>query len=297
MAISRRAKRTLRRGLIRVAEPFYRLEKQLYANNLLSVSESLLPDFLCIGAMKAGTTWLHENLRCHPEIYLPERKESYFFSYRFYTRSLRRYSQRFAEGVGQVKGEITPGYGTLPVERIRSIRSILPEAKLIFLLRDPIHRSWSEACMNLVAKKNRKHEDVTKQEFLDYFASERCQQRSDYLTILDNWLSVFPRDRLFLGLYEDIDSSPRALFKGILTHLGVSADIDMSDFPLTKVIVPIYESDGGVHRGSSSEGHIPTNNRLPAEFRDFLIQRYADQIRALQNRYGVPTERWSHATT
>jgi hypothetical protein len=297
MAIYSRAKRVLRKSAVKVAEPIYRVEKQLYANNVLSVSETLLPDFLCIGAMKAGTTWLYENLRCHPAIYLPDRKESYFFSYQYYTRSLRQYSQRFAEGAAKIKGEITPGYCTLPVERIRFIRSILPNAKLIFLLRDPVHRAWSEANMNLAAKKGRRREDVTKQEFMKYFASDRCRQRSDYLTILDNWLSVFPRERLFLGVYEDIESSPRALFNAILTHLGVSADVDMSTFPLTNFIVPIYERDGGVHRGRPSEAHIPTNTFLPDEFRDFLTQMYADQIRALQSRYGVPVDRWSQAAT
>ena len=102
-----------------------RLEKPLYTQGILSARRSWLPDFFCIGAMKAGTTWLYENLRCHPDIYLPDRKEDYFFSYEFYNQSLRHYSRRFAQGAGRVKGEVTPGYGILGIDRIRFIFRLL----------------------------------------------------------------------------------------------------------------------------------------------------------------------------
>jgi len=294
MALYQRVQKAVRRRARKAVEPIYsRLEKPLYARGILSVRRSCLPDFLCIGAMKAGTTWLYENLRCHPALYLPDRKEDYFFSYQFHKQSLRQYSRRFAKGADKVKGEITPGYSILPIDRIRFIRSIMPDAKLILLLRDPIHRTWSEAYMNLAAKRNRRYEDVTKEEFLSYFVSKPCEQRSDYLTILDNWLSVFPRERLFLGLYEDIETSPLALLSAVFTHLDVSTDVDMSVFPFKRVVTPNYESYGGVHRGRLDEARTRTSSFLPGEFRDFLAQRYADRIQTLHERYGVPVERWS----
>jgi len=283
----------LRRGASPVIN---RLEKPLYAHKILSTKKCRLPDFICIGAMKAGTTWLYENMRCHPEIYVPDRKEDYFFSYEFYKRSLRQYSLRFSHGDSCVKGEITPGYGILEVDRIRFIRSVMPDVKLILLLRDPIYRAWSEACMNLAIKKQRKIEEVSRQEFLDYFNSGPFQQRSDYVTILDNWLSVFPRQRLFLGLYEDIETSAQELLRGILTHLGVSVEIDMSSFPLNAVILPKYEDYGGVHRGSPDQDHIRSDVSLPDEYREFLVKRFGKQVEPLNERFGLPVERWSCGT-
>lgn len=155
---------------------YSRLEKPLYANLIIKSENLCLPDFLGIGAMKSGTTWLFENLRCHPEVYLPEQKELYYFSLYFYTGRLSSYSSNFTNGVDLVKGAITPGYSTLSVDRIRFIRSIMPGVKLVFIIRDPVERTWSEAYMNLVAKLGKKLQDVSYDEFIKYFQSDQCSQ-------------------------------------------------------------------------------------------------------------------------
>lgn len=70
-----------------------------------------LPDFLCIGSQRAGTTWLHECLREHPDLFLPEQKELHFFNSSF-DKGLEYYSSMFKGGVyGEQKfGEISPNY-------------------------------------------------------------------------------------------------------------------------------------------------------------------------------------------
>ncbi len=60
------------------------LENPLYFNGLLASKTLCLPHFLGIGAQKAGTTWLHENLQCHPEIFLPEPKELHHFDWNYH---------------------------------------------------------------------------------------------------------------------------------------------------------------------------------------------------------------------
>ena len=113
-----------------------------------------LPDFLGIGAQKAGTTWLHENLRCHPELYLPDAKELHYFDWDFH-QSLRSYAEHFRDGADRVKGEITPGYSILSSIRIALIKDLMPDLRLLFLVRNPISRAWSQALMNLVGRTNR----------------------------------------------------------------------------------------------------------------------------------------------
>jgi len=105
-------------------------------------SQYRLPDFLCLGAQKAGTTTLHELLSQHPNVYLPPIKEVHYFDLHFdhdsdwyaaHFRVARRH---------QTCGEISPYYLFHP-EAPRRIRSLLPDVKLIVLLRDPVERSIS----------------------------------------------------------------------------------------------------------------------------------------------------------
>src|SRR6478735_2243157 len=79
-----------------------------------------LPDFLGIGAQKAGSSWLRANLRRHPELYLPP-SELHFFD-QHPSRGLAEYSRHFGATEARVKGEITPAYSVLPEDRVQSIR-------------------------------------------------------------------------------------------------------------------------------------------------------------------------------
>ena len=156
------------------------------------------PDFLCIGAQKAGTTWLHENLNKHPDIGLPDVKELHYFDSRerILTHNLRRrllrphsapfwlkksldkwripmlkkqiksqlihgnlveaigylddfynfsndrlYSDLFNYIPEKITGEITPDYSTLNKDSVSHIYQIMPEVKIIFILRNPIDRA------------------------------------------------------------------------------------------------------------------------------------------------------------
>jgi len=133
----------------------YGLGKRIYELSLRSTDHLCLPDFICIGAQKAGTAWLYENLRVHPDIYMSKKKELHFFDINFY-RSLGFYSSWFEEGADKMKGEITPAYSNLPKRRIVFIRKIMPNLKLILILRNPIDRAWSAARMGLIGTRRKK---------------------------------------------------------------------------------------------------------------------------------------------
>jgi len=184
--------------------------------------ELTLPDFLGIGAQKSATSWLHQQLIKHPEIYLPEQKEIHYFD-KHPSASLAWYSYHFKEGVSKIKGEITPGYAILPLKKIKLIKKIMPNAKLIYLLRNPIDRAWSHALMDLVRRKNRRFEEISKSEFYAHFKSKNNSMvRGDYLTCINNWLSVFPKNQLYIGFFDEIISQPKKILKEILKHIDVS---------------------------------------------------------------------------
>ena len=102
-----------------------------------------LPDFLGVGTQKGGTTYLYELLKRHPQVFLAEPKEQHFFSLHW-QRGADWYRSQFAsEQESQICGEITPYYLFHPEAPAR-IQSLLPNVKLIVLLRDPVERALSQ---------------------------------------------------------------------------------------------------------------------------------------------------------
>lgn len=101
-----------------------------------------MPDFLGIGTQKGGTTSLHRWLSKQPEVFLPDQKELHYFDLNF-DRSINWYKNYFTKAkFNQTCGEITPFYLFHPKVPKR-IYEILPNARLIILLRDPVERTIS----------------------------------------------------------------------------------------------------------------------------------------------------------
>lgn len=252
-------------------------EKYLYSRGILSPKSLCLPDFLIIGAQKAGTTWLKRNLDQHPDIYMPnllnasDPTEVRYFDKHFH-ESLRSYSNIFKNGANKVKGEKTPNYCTIPQERIRFIRSIMPDVRLVFMIRNPIERTWSHAVMNLVKFSGKKIEEISDAKFRRHFI--RSKERSDYPMILDRWLSVFPEKQLYVGFFEDIATCPKKLLSETFAHLGVTQNVDWKAFPYHQLI----------NKGPRAP--------IPEKHRSFLEWMHAADIETLYRRFGSRVESW-----
>lgn len=105
--------------------------------------EGRLPDFLGIGVQKGGTTTLQRLLERHPGAWLPPAKELQFFSLH-HQRGEAWYRQQFAAARPQQRcGEITPYYLFHP-EAAARIAALLPQVRLLVLLRDPVERALSQ---------------------------------------------------------------------------------------------------------------------------------------------------------
>lgn len=176
-----------------------------------------LPNFLHIGPSKSGSTWLHEVLICHPEIYLSEAKDLYFFS-RYYDRGTEWYRAQFASARPEHKliGECSPDYLWLP-EVPQRIRACLgPDVRLMVTLREPASRAFS-AYLYL-----RKHGQAqptfreTAQTAPDVLGEGR------YATHLREFLRHFPRESLHIGLFDDLQADPQAFLNEATDWLGVS---------------------------------------------------------------------------
>lgn len=103
------------------------------------------PDFLIVGAQKAGTTTLYRDLQLHPNVFLPEEKEPNVLSRLDDDDEIRaRFEALFKPALpGQVRGEASTSYTKLPTYQgvpEKALRLLGPELKIIYITRDPIDR-------------------------------------------------------------------------------------------------------------------------------------------------------------
>jgi len=185
----------------------------------------MLPNFLGIGVQRSATTWLYECLREHPEIFLPEQKELHFFN-RNFDKGLDWY-KAFFQGVKGEKaiGEITPDY-LHNYEALKRIAMIIPKAKLIISLRNPVDRAYS--AYKLLS--TRVYKDISFDEA--FWQKDYIRKVGFYYNHLRRLYELFPEDQILVILYDDILSSP----KKILTNMFVFLDVNPNFSPkaLTK---------------------------------------------------------------
>ncbi|MFT7462980.1 MAG: hypothetical protein ACI9EF_001322 [Pseudohongiellaceae bacterium] len=205
-------------------------------------SDLVLPGFLGIGAVKAGTTWLHHNLRPHPGLYLPIQKPVYFWD-RHREKGLESYSRILSPGREQLIGEFTAAYSVLPKHTKQELRELIPDLKLVLVLREPKSRAWSEARMELTLIQERDASELTTDDYLEFLRSKKCTERGDYPAMIRAWLEFFPREQLFIGLYDDIIRRPQGFLTEIFNFLEVDVPDDWSGYPFTKKIFggPVIE--------------------------------------------------------
>lgn len=214
------------------------------------------PDFLCIGAQKAGTTWLHYNLNDHPDMWLPPVKEFHYFNrvraneallgdwdmphpaslyhryfkdqfppklntirwlrnYYEYKLSKKAYLNLFNEKYtgGKVCGDITPGYSTLEEDGVRYAQKVIGEdTPIIFILRNPIERSWSAAkMMTRYYKKDYGSDDYA--EIMALLKKPHITLCSDYANIVIRWRNYFKNVHVLT--YDKLCSSPTEFLEDI----------------------------------------------------------------------------------
>lgn len=172
-----------------------------------------LPDFIGVGSIRTGTTWLHQQLK--GEVGLPLVKETHFFN-RYYGRGLSWYSSLFRDApAGQLVGEFCPTYFPLNSARDRIARD-LPSCKVIVTLRDPVERAHSQYKML-------RHDGyLPAVSFQDAIKiNPGIINYSRYATHLSKWLEGRNRHDLLVCLYDDLLSDEQAYLDGVCNFIGI----------------------------------------------------------------------------
>jgi len=260
-------------------------ERALVRRGALDRSRLTLPHFLGLGAPKSGSTWLHHNLDRHPGVFVPPEKELHYFCH-FHHRSIRWYAGRFAAAGDRVRGEITPNYAELGPGRIEEIAGLMPDLKLLLMIRNPIDRAWSHAQMNLARQQSRPLESVPKDEFIAHFRSAHSIDSGDYPAILDRWSRRFPDNRFWIGSYDHMVEQPEELLTSVFDFLDVTTDVAWANFPTATVI------DRGSPGSDDLVGRRGGGSTLPDDLRTELERIWGPRIQVMADRFGPVAQRW-----
>jgi len=267
-------------------------------------------EFLGIGAQKAATTWLTENLKEHPQVWMPgfakeihyfdsihfkDKKKSQLNSFRrSCTQILERMRERgkdkpekeqYLRGIfdkdfaftdewyshvfsaappGTVRGEFTPFYSALNEAGIAHVKRLMPNVKLIYLIRDPVERSISSLFMSMHRNgdKRSQQETLSKKAFWD---------RGDYARNIPAWEKAFTPEQMIYIPFGRVKTNPLSVLRTVETALGI-AKHDKYPF-LTET----------VHKTNRKSGVIEPESRALIEEKAreqyvFLKERFGEQF-------------------
>lgn len=288
-----------------------------------------LPDFLIIGAEKAGTTSLYEYLKQHKRIYFPDGvKETHFFTHwktdwgkgsdGYLVKNpddLNEYKSLFEGSPSEsLVGEASPSY-LCAEPAVENIKDVLPEVKLIAILRNPVDRAfsnylhvlrhWEEPLSFEEAVRNEEHR------IEEGLRPRRHYKRKGmYAQQLKRYYAAFDRDQIHVMLSKDLWDHPDQSLRETLQFLGVD--------PMTESIKHGQHNASGIFRNPqfrrlyellkgrwrTVKPYVPdqVQSALRAFFmerpemqetvRDYLRAAYREEIRELEELIDRDLDHW-----
>jgi sulfotransferase family protein len=274
-----------------------------HGGRLNGLTGDACPDFLCVGAQKAGTSWLFHQLTLHSDFWMPPMKELHYFDSLgrvkrnkpprckderdqwFLARlaelsalpyiDLQIYSELFAAKKTLLSGDITPGYSTLNDELIERIIGYFPNLKVIFLARDPVDRAWSQLSMDVRDQNIAPFDSTNADEVLRYLLSPGVFFRSHPSKIVRRWRRYVHPDCFRVHFFDDLKVNPAGLRRSILSFLG--ANPDKPSGPLK----PDYNGQAGKEK-------LPWTDKV----RSRVAQFFEEELKACATELGGPAKRW-----
>lgn len=188
------------------------------------------PDFVIIGAAKSGTTTLWQYLCRHPQIGVSREKEPEFFADKF-KLGWSWYRDLFADvGPDQRCGDASTMYTwwqDYPLAA-RRIGEFLPDARLIYIMRHPVDRLYSDYGEQIRTQRalgTLGPELDTFESFLEHFP--HLVTASEYFTIIQEYRNYFARDALLLLLLDDLRADPTGVLRRVCWHIGIDHKLDL----------------------------------------------------------------------
>jgi hypothetical protein len=273
------------------------------------------PDFIVIGAPKAGTTAVHGWLDTHPDVCVSRPKETQFFTLH-HDRGPAFYERFFPHYAGEpVAGESTPSYLASPLVPAR-IASFAPAVRLIAILRDPAYVAFSawwmmrsrgkeprtfEQCIDQEEARGELSDDemdAVDRQTLTALSGGGAVPVSNYRALgnyewaLERYLRHFDRDQLTVVFPEDLVRDPAGVVETVADAIGVRVDAAPSSVPAR-----VNHSRGRLEAWTRRH-HVPV--RIPARARNAVLRatravdrdarpQLTDELRARLGEYYART--------
>lgn len=285
-----------------------------------------LPNFFIIGAAKAGTTSLHYYLDLHPEVQMSTVKETHFFSgpaegrpYELGRVERREDYEALFDAGAPARGEACPSYTSHPFRTgvPGRIKELVPEAKFVYMVRDPVARTVSHYRHRVsVGGERRPLAEVLGDCADPLQRRETCM--SLYASQLDEYLAHFPAERFLVVDQAELLTDRDAVLREVFAFVGVDPEFSSAEFdaellktserraypkgwnyfvrrvaapPLRRVPAPVRRS---LRRRVEGRLFAPLPEvSLDAELRGRLEELYADEVERLRRFSGKEFASWS----
>jgi hypothetical protein len=268
-----------------------------------TLTETPGPDFLCIGAHKAGSTWLYQQLDSHPDFWMPPVKELHYFDQlsrvqraarprctderdlRFLERlrslsaepgiDLENYGRLFEPKASLRSGDISPNYSTLSNKVIRQVVGYFQNLKVLFLARDPVERVWSHLSMEVHYRQIEPFDVTNIDEVNRNLLRRGMLLRSYPSAVVARWKRYVHPEQFRVYFFDDLQSNPAELRRSILCFLG--ADPDKTSSRLT-----------ANHNSWTRMEKLPLTNKV----RSHLAKFFKNELKTCAARLGGPARDW-----
>ena len=205
-------------------------------------------------------------------IYLDLEQFKWDLRYFLGTYSDEWYLSLFKNYSSYVTGEITPAYSLLDDNDLKNLSSLLPDVKIIFIMRNPIDRAWSTIRYH-EKREGKSLTSMPSSHVLDYLNRDAITSRSNYLDIIQRWEKYYPPQQIFIAFYDEITEEPKNLLDRLSDFLGID-NIPYSPKDMSKRINESFASD------------------IPDPIRESLNQKYREQIFALSEKFESYASKW-----
>ena len=183
-----------------------------------------LPNLIVIGAQKCGTSVLHYYLSLHPEVSMSRPKElNFFIEERNWPRGARLVQGRTSTPTRDVRGEASPNYTAFPQHQgvPERMASVVPDAKLIYMVRDPLERIAAHWVHNYAKRR----EKGTLAETLVH-PNTSYVTRSKYAMQLERFLEHYPKEQILVFQQSELRHKRMETLRQIFEFIGVDPEFD-----------------------------------------------------------------------
>lgn len=215
------------------------VKKQKWIFRLTTSNFRQMPSFLIIGAQKCGTTFLYDSITKHPEVEESWFKEPKYFSTKYDKMNIYQYKAFFNLSNKKISGDASANYLFHPLAPKR-MKALLPDAKIIILLRNPIDRAYSHyhqtarrgkeelTFEEAIKKENERISDITKEIMVGNNRNAKKWlyysyiSRGKYAKQIKNWLRYFSKNQILIINSKDFFIKPEEIYSQVIKFIGLT---------------------------------------------------------------------------